>query len=77
MPFPSAVDDHQTVNARFLADQGAAWLKPQSELSPEWLADMLQKTERPALMARGLEAKKLQKMDATEKIVAACEDLVR
>ncbi|NDP40769.1 MAG: undecaprenyldiphospho-muramoylpentapeptide beta-N-acetylglucosaminyltransferase [Rhodoferax sp.] len=77
VPFPSAVDDHQTVNARFLADQGAAWLKPQSELSPEWLAEMLQKTERSALMARGLEAKKIQKIDATEKIVAACEELVR
>ncbi|ABD71134.1 UDP-N-acetylglucosamine--N-acetylmuramyl-(pentapeptide) pyrophosphoryl-undecaprenol N-acetylglucosamine transferase [Rhodoferax ferrireducens T118] len=77
VPFPSAVDDHQTSNARFLVDQGAGWLKPQSELSPEWLADMLQKTERIELMGRGLEAKKLQKLDATHKIVAACEEVVR
>ncbi len=77
VPFPSAVDDHQTVNARFLSDQGAGWLKPQSELSPEWLADMLLNVERTALVSCGLEAKKLQKIEATDKIVAACEELVR
>ncbi|MDZ4399983.1 undecaprenyldiphospho-muramoylpentapeptide beta-N-acetylglucosaminyltransferase, partial [Hydrogenophaga sp.] len=32
VPFPAAVDDHQTTNARFLADVGAAWLVPQAEL---------------------------------------------
>ncbi len=77
VPFPFAVDDHQTSNARFLVDQGAGWLQPQSALSPEWLADMLLKIERGVLMERGLAAKKLQKIDATEKIVAACEELLR
>jgi UDP-N-acetylglucosamine--N-acetylmuramyl-(pentapeptide) pyrophosphoryl-undecaprenol N-acetylglucosamine transferase len=76
VPFPFAVDDHQTHNARFLVDQGAGWLKPQAELSPEWLADMLQKTERSVLIARGLQAKTLQKIDAAAKIAAACEELV-
>jgi UDP-N-acetylglucosamine--N-acetylmuramyl-(pentapeptide) pyrophosphoryl-undecaprenol N-acetylglucosamine transferase len=75
VPFPFAVDDHQTANARFLVDQGAGWLKPQSELSPEWLAEMLQNTERPVLMARGQHAKKLEQIDAAMKIVAACEEL--
>jgi len=75
VPFPAAVDDHQTRNARFLVDQGAGWLLPQSQLSPEKLADMLQKTERSALLKKALEAKMLQKIDATEKIVAACEEL--
>lgn len=76
VPFPFAVDDHQTVNARFLVDQGAGWLKLQAELSPEWLADMLQKTERTTLVTRGLQAKTLQKIEAAQKIVAACEELV-
>lgn len=75
VPFPFAVDDHQTGNARFLVDQGAGWLKPQTELSPEWLADMLQNTERSVLMARALRAKTLEKTDAAAKIVAACEEL--
>lgn len=75
VPFPSAVDDHQTHNARFLVDQGAGWLVAQSDLTPRVLADLLQKTERPALLARGLEAKKLQQIHATDAVVAACEEL--
>nr|WP_315487901.1 undecaprenyldiphospho-muramoylpentapeptide beta-N-acetylglucosaminyltransferase [uncultured Rhodoferax sp.] len=75
VPFPSAVDDHQTTNARFLVDQGGGWLVPQNELTPRLLADLLQKTERSTLLARGLEAKKMQKLQATEAVVAACEEL--
>ncbi len=75
VPFPSAVDDHQTHNARFLVDQGGGWLVPQNELTPGLLANMLQKTERSTLLARGLEAKKMQKLQATEAVVAACEEL--
>ncbi len=75
VPFPSAVDDHQTHNARFLVDQGGGWLIPQHELTPALLAEMLQKTERSALLLRGLEAKKMQKILATEAVVAACEEL--
>ena len=75
VPFPSAVDDHQTTNARFLVDQGGGWLVPQNTLTPALLADMLQKTERSILLARGLEAKKMQKLQATEAVVAACEEL--
>lgn len=75
VPFPSAVDDHQTHNARFLVDQGAAWLMPQATLTPQILADMLQKTERTTLLQRGLAAKELQKIQATDAVVAACEEL--
>ena len=75
VPFPFAVDDHQTRNARFLVDQGAGWLLPQHELTPERLADVLQKTERPALLACAMQAKKLEKTDASAHIVAACEEL--
>lgn len=77
VPFPAAVDDHQTFNARFLVDQGAGWLLPQADMTPEALAALLQKTERPALIQRGLEAKKMQKLNATEAVVAACEELAR
>ena len=41
VPFPHAVDDHQTGNARFLADAGAAVLLPQTELTPQRLAALL------------------------------------
>lgn len=77
VPFPAAVDDHQTVNARFLVDQGAGWLIAQRDLTPAVLADLLQKTERTTLMERALAAKKMQKIEATAKMVAACEELAR
>ena len=77
VPFPFAVDDHQTRNADFLVRQGAGWQVPQAQMTPEWLAEMLQKTERLTLLNTGLEAKKMQKTDATAHIVAACEELIR
>ncbi|MFT3779413.1 MAG: undecaprenyldiphospho-muramoylpentapeptide beta-N-acetylglucosaminyltransferase [Ottowia sp.] len=75
VPFPHAVDDHQTANARFLVDQGAGWLVQQHDLSADKLAEMLRNTERPALVQRALAAKKLQKTSATDDLVAACEEL--
>ena len=75
VPFPAAVDDHQTSNANFLVDQGGGWLVQQRELTPEKLAIMLQKTERTALVLAGLQAKTMQKIDATARVVAACEEL--
>lgn len=75
VPFPSAVDDHQTANARFLVDQGAGWLVPQDQLTPVFLAGMLQNTDRASLLEKAQAAKKMQKLEATQNIVAACEEL--
>ena len=77
VPLPSAVDDHQTRNARFLADCGAAWLLPQAELTPQRLAQMISQTTRGALLACALQAKQLEKTGATGEMVAACEELAR
>jgi len=77
VPFPSAVDDHQTHNARFLVDQGAGWLVQQRDLSAQALAEMIQKMKRSTLMTKGLEAKKMQKLDATQRMVATCEELAQ
>ena len=75
VPFPSAVDDHQTSNARFLVERGAGWQIAQHDLTPSRLADLLQKTERTVLLAIGLKAKTMQKTEATARMVAACEKL--
>ena len=77
VPFPSAVDDHQTTNARFLVDAGGGWLVQQAELTPELLSDLIQKTDRAALLERALKAKSLQKTDATAAVALACEQLVQ
>ena len=76
VPFPFAVDDHQTGNANFLVMQGGGWLVPQCELTPQVLAQKLRKTERTVLMEHALQAKKMQKIHATDEMVSACEELV-
>src|SRR6218665_610719 len=75
VPLPSAVDDHQTRNPRWLVDPGAAWLLPQHELSPRGLAQMLSNLERPALLDKALKAHAMQKTSATQELVGACEEL--
>jgi UDP-N-acetylglucosamine--N-acetylmuramyl-(pentapeptide) pyrophosphoryl-undecaprenol N-acetylglucosamine transferase len=77
VPFPSAVDDHQTTNARFLVDAGGGWLVQQTDLTPELLADLLQKTQRPALLERAIKAKSLQKTEAVDVLVHACEEFAK
>ena len=77
VPFPSAVDDHQTANAQFLVQAGGGWLLPQCDMTPQGLADMLQNMERQALVNRALEAKNMQKINATNEVVAACEALAQ
>ncbi|MDM0038403.1 undecaprenyldiphospho-muramoylpentapeptide beta-N-acetylglucosaminyltransferase [Variovorax sp. J22G21] len=77
VPFPSAVDDHQTTNARFLVDAGGGWLVQQTDLTPEWLADLLTKTDRSTLMERALHAKTMQKTEAVAEVVRACEELAK
>ncbi len=46
VPFPSAVDDHQTTNAQFLVGAGGGWLVQQSDLTPEGLANLPSNSER-------------------------------
>lgn len=75
VPFPHAVDDHQTTNARFLVDAGAAWLRQQSELTPEWLADWLASLTRENLRQRAERAHAQRKTDAVDALVRACTAL--
>jgi UDP-N-acetylglucosamine--N-acetylmuramyl-(pentapeptide) pyrophosphoryl-undecaprenol N-acetylglucosamine transferase len=75
VPFPFAVDDHQTTNARFLSDQGAAQLIAQKDLTPEGLALMLQKSELHSRLSMSEKAKSMQKIQATQAVVQACEML--
>jgi UDP-N-acetylglucosamine--N-acetylmuramyl-(pentapeptide) pyrophosphoryl-undecaprenol N-acetylglucosamine transferase len=75
VPFPSAVDDHQTSNARFLVDQGGGWLVPQGQLTPASLAAQLQSLDRASLLEKAQAAKQMQQREATQTIVAACEEL--
>jgi len=75
VPFPHAVDDHQTANARFLADQGAAILLPQAELTPQRLAELLRTLERPKLLEMARKARALGKPEAARLVAARCMEL--
>jgi len=76
VPFPAAVDDHQTANARWLADAGAARLMPEAGLSAATLAAALVELgARPALLAMAERARALAPADATAALLAACEAL--
>jgi UDP-N-acetylglucosamine--N-acetylmuramyl-(pentapeptide) pyrophosphoryl-undecaprenol N-acetylglucosamine transferase len=77
VPFPHAVDDHQTANARFLADAGAAILLPQGKLEPRGLADLLRSLDRNALLAMASKARSLGKPDATRVVADRCVELAR
>ncbi|HMN93495.1 MAG TPA: undecaprenyldiphospho-muramoylpentapeptide beta-N-acetylglucosaminyltransferase [Hydrogenophaga sp.] len=77
VPFPHAVDDHQTSNARFLVDAGAAWLVPQHELTPAALAQRLREVRRDQLLQMAIKAKQMEKTQAVGAVVAACEQLAK
>jgi len=75
VPFPFAVDDHQTRNARFLSEHGAAILLPQKELSAEKLAQLLQELDREKLLEMAKAARSLAKPDATRHVAQVCTTL--
>ncbi|MEE4297184.1 MAG: undecaprenyldiphospho-muramoylpentapeptide beta-N-acetylglucosaminyltransferase [Wenzhouxiangella sp.] len=77
VPFPFAVDDHQTANARFLVDAGAAWLMPEADLSPQELADCLVRVDRLTLAAMGEKAHELARPDAADIVAEACLEVVQ
>ncbi len=77
VPFPHAVDDHQTTNARFVVDAGGGWVVQQTALSPEKLAHMIQNMQRSTLLETAQKAKMMQKTEATAAVVAACQELAR
>jgi UDP-N-acetylglucosamine--N-acetylmuramyl-(pentapeptide) pyrophosphoryl-undecaprenol N-acetylglucosamine transferase len=72
VPFPQAVDDHQTHNARFLAERGAAVLIPQDELTPERLARVFSEFTREKLLVMAKAARAVGKPDATQRVAESC-----
>jgi UDP-N-acetylglucosamine--N-acetylmuramyl-(pentapeptide) pyrophosphoryl-undecaprenol N-acetylglucosamine transferase len=77
VPFPHAVDDHQTANARFLADRGAAILIQQRDLSPQKLAELIRTLDRTKLLEMARKARALGKPDAARVVAERCMGLAR
>ena len=74
VPYPHATDDHQTGNAAYLADAGAAILLPQPELNDEALARELQRLggDREVLLAMANRARELAVTDAAQQVARLC-----
>lgn len=79
IPLPQAIDDHQTANAKTLADQQAAILLPQKELTADKLVEYLQAFAEQAELRQNMAQKSAQLgvRDAAEKAAAVCLELTK
>ncbi len=77
VPFPYAADDHQTANAHFLADRGAAVLVAQKDLNPESLARLIRSLDREKLLDMARKARALGKPDAARVVAQRCMEIAR
>ena len=77
VPFPYAVDDHQTSNAKFLSDKDAAVLLPQNELTPQNLAKLLMGFTREKLLEMAMKARELARPNATRLVAEACMEMIK
>jgi UDP-N-acetylglucosamine--N-acetylmuramyl-(pentapeptide) pyrophosphoryl-undecaprenol N-acetylglucosamine transferase len=77
VPFPFAVDDHQTVNARFLTEADAAVLLQQSDMTSDRLAALLQELlgDRERLQSMARRAYALARREATRGVADYCEEV--
>jgi len=76
VPFPYAVDDHQTLNAKFLSSSGGAILLPQNELTPESVS-LIRNYTRGQMLQMAERARALAKPDAAAEVARVCEELVK
>jgi UDP-N-acetylglucosamine--N-acetylmuramyl-(pentapeptide) pyrophosphoryl-undecaprenol N-acetylglucosamine transferase len=75
VPYPHSVDDHQTINARFLADHGAALLIPQRELTAQRLAEVVAGLNRDRLVGMAQAARAVGRPEATRAVAQVCMEL--
>ena len=77
IPFPYAIDDHQTANAMWLCDLGAAELMQESAITQSSLVSRLDHLADTSLLAKMSQAAAASAMpEATETIVRICEELI-
>lgn len=76
VPYPHAVDDHQTANASFLSNDQSAWLMQQNSLTAAGLSEWLSKRTRQELAAVARRARTHAKPHAAQQIANICEELV-
>ena len=75
IPYPYAIDDHQTANARFLSDAGAGVMVSQEQFNTQQLAELLRgfQNNPEALVRMSRAATACAKLDATDTVAEICE----
>lgn len=78
VPLPHAIDDHQTANARVLADCGAATLLPQSDMNADSVFTLLQGylSDPASLADMAVAAHAAAQPDAAQRVSDCCEELM-
>ena len=77
IPFPFAVDDHQTGNAHFLSDRGAAILLPQQNMTPQHLAELLRELTRERVLEMAQAARATAQPSSAQRVAEACEEVAK
>jgi UDP-N-acetylglucosamine--N-acetylmuramyl-(pentapeptide) pyrophosphoryl-undecaprenol N-acetylglucosamine transferase len=77
IPFPFAVDDHQTGNAHFLSDRGAAILLPQKTMTPQHLANLLQGITRESALEMAQAARAAAQPVAAQRVAKVCAEVAK
>mgnify|MGYP001814971834 CR=1 FL=1 len=74
VPYPHAVDDHQSANADYLVNAGAAIVKQQQDLNSEWLSDTINKLtqQRDRLVQMAIAARNMAKPGAANEVADRC-----
>jgi len=75
IPFPFAVDDHQTTNAQYLLEHGAAMLIQQKDLTVDALSEIISGLNRATCLTMTIKAKKLGKPNATRDVANICIEI--
>jgi UDP-N-acetylglucosamine--N-acetylmuramyl-(pentapeptide) pyrophosphoryl-undecaprenol N-acetylglucosamine transferase len=76
VPFPHAVDDHQSANARFLVNVGGAFLLPQAELTADSIA-LIRNYSRSQLLEMAAQARSLARPEAAEEVANICAEVAK
>lgn len=77
IPLPSAIDDHQSANARYLSQSDAAWLVPQAATFGAEIAQLIASIDRQALQVRACRARELSIPNAVQQVTTIVTRIVQ
>ena len=77
VPLPHAIDDHQTANAAWLSEAGAAFSQAQKSLSAQQLSDFISLLTREQLQEVAIKARSMAYINATQDIANVCAEVIK